>query len=166
MNNREESVPFQVHLLSKAVDEDDQILREYVEVVVPHLINHCAVMSAKGGRAFREYCQKMEYNYHDKADQSMVAHVLNGIFPVMRIARELERRGLQKLDATEQKLYLIAYTLHDLDKWPVRGKRTFTILTAKRRDSVSFKNYRNGSSVWQSTGFSLNTRSISMICSI
>lgn len=117
MNTADEySVPYQLHILLESIDPEDTALREYVRTVVPNLINHCAVMSAKGGKAFLEKCRKAGYNYHDKPDQSMVAHILNGIFPVMRIVRELEQRNLQTLNEVERKLYLTAYTLHDLDK--------------------------------------------------
>lgn len=109
-------MPVQVRLLLDSVDPEDAILREYVRFIVPNLLTQLATYSAKGGRAFLEKCQREGYKYHDKPDQSMVAHVLNGIFPVMRIARELEGRQLHTLNDTEYKLYLTAYTLHDLDK--------------------------------------------------
>lgn len=112
-----ETIPVQIQLLLDSIDPDDRVLQEYVRCVVPNLIDHCATMSAKGGKAFLEHCRQHGYTgYHDKPDQSMVAHILNGIFPVMRIVRELEKRKLQQLNETEQKLYLLAYTLHDLDK--------------------------------------------------
>ena len=99
-----ETIPVQIQLLLDSIDPDDRVLQEYVKYVVPNLINHCATISAKGGRAFLEYCRQHDYKgYHDKPDQSMVAHILNGIFPVMRIVRELEKRNLQKLSEIGKK---------------------------------------------------------------
>ncbi|MDY0095752.1 MAG: type I-D CRISPR-associated protein Cas10d/Csc3 [Candidatus Vecturithrix sp.] len=109
-------MPVQIRLLLDSVDPEDAVLREYVRLVAPNLLTQLATYSAKGGKAFLEKCRREGYKYHDKPDQSMAAHVLNGIFPVMRIVRELERRDLHTLNDTERKLYLTAYTLHDLDK--------------------------------------------------
>lgn len=117
MNQNETSaMPVQIRLLLDAVDPEDAVLREYVRLVAPNLLTQLATYSAKGGKAFLEKCRREGYKYHDKPDQSMVAHVLNGIFPVMRIVREIERRDLHTLNDAERKLYLTAYTLHDLDK--------------------------------------------------
>lgn len=117
MNASDEySGSFQQHVLLEAVDPADPILQDYVRRVVPKIINRLGTMSAKGGKAFLEKCRAAGYHYQDKPDQSMVAHILNGIFPVRRIMRELEQRQIRQFTELEQKLYLCAYTLHDTDK--------------------------------------------------
>lgn len=117
MNTHDEyTTAFQQQVLLEAVDPADAVLQEYVRLVVPHIVNRLGAMSAKGGKAFLEKCRQAGYNYQDKPDQSMVAHILNGIFPVRRIMRELEGRQIRQFTEIEQKLYLCAYTLHDADK--------------------------------------------------
>lgn len=92
----------QIDLLKRAVDPDDAVLAEYVEVVGPHLLEEFSLLTAKGGSG--------EYAYLE--DQSMLSHILNGVFPTLRIVRWTG----QPLSADEERLYLAAYTLHDLDK--------------------------------------------------
>jgi len=137
-SNDEYSVPFQLHVLLESIEPEDTLLQEYVKIVVPNIINHFSTKSAKGGKDFLEKCRREGYNYHDKPDQSMVAHILNGIFPVMRIVQELEKRNLNKLSEAEQKLYLTAYTLHDLDKI-VGEKDLYNISTEDSRKHLTQK---------------------------
>ncbi|MCP4399343.1 MAG: type I-D CRISPR-associated protein Cas10d/Csc3 [bacterium] len=134
----EYSRSFQQHVLLEAVDKEDVVLQNYVRQVVPNIINRLGTMSAKGGKAFLEKCQQAGYNYQDKPDQSMVAHILNGIFPVRRIMREIEQRGLRQLTEIEQKLYFCAYTLHDADKL-AGEKDLYDIGSEEGRDNLTQK---------------------------
>jgi CRISPR-associated protein Csc3 len=92
----------QMDLLQGAVDPADTVLAEYVEVVGPYLLEEFSLLTAKGGTG--------DYDYLE--DQSMLSHILNGVFPTLRIVRWARR----PLSPDEERLYLAAYTLHDLDK--------------------------------------------------
>ena len=91
----------QIALLKNAVDPSDFVLMDYINKVVPQMLAEYTLQPAKGSTGW-------EY----KHDQSMLAHILNGIFPTLTIVRTSK----QPLNELEEKLYLISYSFHDLDK--------------------------------------------------
>ena len=97
-----EEVSAYIALLKGAIP-DDYVLQDYVEIVGPRMQKEYTLRSAKGSSIEK-------YAHND--DQSMLAHVLNGIFPTLQIVKESE----VDLSDIEKKIYLMAYTLHDLDK--------------------------------------------------
>ena len=97
-----EEVSVYIALLKGAIP-DDCVLQDYVEIVGPRMQKEYTLRSAKGSSIEK-------YTHND--DQSMLTHVLNGIFPTLQIVRESE----VDLSDIEKKIYLMAYTLHDLDK--------------------------------------------------
>ena len=97
-----EEVSAYIALLKGAIP-DDCVLQDYVEIVGPRMQKEYTLRSAKGSSIEK-------YTHND--DQSMLTHVLNGIFPTLQIVRESE----VDLSDIEKKIYLMAYTLHDLDK--------------------------------------------------
>ena len=98
-----EEVPAYIALLKGAIPSDDEVLQTYVEVVGPQMLKEYTLRPAKGSSV-----EKYEHN----DDQSMLTHVLNGVFPTLQIVREAG----EPLSDIEKQFYLIAYTLHDLDK--------------------------------------------------
>ena len=92
-----------VKLLKGAILPDNNVLQDYIEIVGPRMQKEYTLRSAKGSSVEK---------YAHNADQSMLTHVLNGIFPTMQIVRE----SGEPLSDIEKQIYLIAYTLHDLDK--------------------------------------------------
>ncbi len=99
-------VPAYIALLKEAIPAADEVLQNYVKFVGPHMIREYTLQSAKGGS------DPNDRGYSRNADQSMLAHILNGIFPTLQIVRESEA-DLSELD---KQIYLIAYSFHDLDK--------------------------------------------------
>ncbi len=91
----------QIALLKSAVDPSDFVLMDYIDKVVPQMLEEYTLQPAKGSTGWA-----------DKYDQSMLAHILNGIFPILTIVRTAE----QPLNELEERLYLIAYSFHDIDK--------------------------------------------------
>lgn len=98
-----EEVSAYIKLLKGAIPSDDRVLQDYVEVVGPRMQKEYTLRSAKGSSVER-------YAHND--DQSMLTHILNGVFPTLQIVRE--SKGT--LSDIEKQIYLIGYTLHDLDK--------------------------------------------------
>jgi len=106
----------QITLLERAVDPGDELLRDFVRQVVPGMMQVYTLVPAKGGRfADERRAEGLEVERFDR-DQSMLGHLLNGIFPAMRLIHVLEERGVRRLSDTEKKVYLAAYSMHDLDK--------------------------------------------------
>ena len=72
----------QIALLKNAVDPNDFVLTDYVEMVVPQMLEEYTLRSAKGSTG-----AKGHKSWADNHDQSMLAHILNGIFPTLTIVR-------------------------------------------------------------------------------
>ena len=66
--------------------------------------------------------RKFEMN----ADQSMLSHLLNGIFPSLRLMHLLEAEGLGRFSEVERRVYILSYLMHDVDKIKQRTVETKT----------------------------------------
>ena len=107
----------QIALLKNAVDPSDFVLMDYIDKVVPQMLVEYTLQSAKGGT-----------KYPKLSDQSMLAHILNGIFPTLTIMRTAG----QQLSELEERLYLIAYSFHDIDK--LVGIRDLSVSDAEKSE--------------------------------
>jgi len=115
-------------LLKRAVaqiDPDDQVLLDFATHVAPALSLHLAHKTAKGGdfiTAMRAEGKAEETLSRFSDDQSMRAHLVNGLFPVAHIARLLRRwniwRFVEYFDDQTYRLFCAGYTLHDWLKLP------------------------------------------------
>ena len=97
----------QIALLKNSVDPSDFALMDYIDKVLPQMLEEYTLNPAKGSTGANG-----NIKWAEKHDQSMLAHILNGIFPTLTIVRTAG----QSLSELEEKLYLIAYSFHDLDK--------------------------------------------------
>ena len=119
-----EEVSAHISLLKGAIPDNDSVLQDYVAVVGPRMQKEYTLRSAKGSSVEK---------YARNDDQSMLAHILNGVFPTLQIVRESET----DLSPIEKQLYLIAYTLHDLDK--LVNVRELSVADAeKKREFYSY----------------------------
>ena len=107
----------QIALLKNAIDSSDFVLMDYIDKVVPQMLAEYTFQSAKGGT-----------KYPKLSDQSMLAHILNGIFPTLTIVRTAG----QQLSELEEQLYLIAYSFHDIDK--LVGIRDLSVSDAEKSE--------------------------------
>jgi len=112
-------------LLKQVVERDDQVLRDYATHVAPRLSALLGHVAAKGG----EFVQQKLADGLSAADvaryahdQSMRAHLLNGLLPVARFARTLRRwdvkRFADEFDDGTYRLFCAGFTLHDWLKLP------------------------------------------------
>ncbi|MGB5975388.1 MAG: type I-D CRISPR-associated protein Cas10d/Csc3, partial [Nodosilinea sp.] len=121
-------------LLRKAIQAQnpgDAVMQDFAEVVLPNLLKFTVGVTAKGGKFFAEYLDRVvnpqriatgkePIRRDNAADQSLNTHLLNGLFP----ANLIERR-LQKLDTTvrrqvnerERRLLVSGFILHDFEKF-------------------------------------------------
>lgn len=112
-------------LLRDAIEPDDLVLADYARLVVPPLSAQLGHSAAKGG-AFavrkREAGAPAEEVERYGDDQSMRAHIVNGLLPAARVARTLRRWGAQRFvdefDEPTYRLFCAGYTLHDWLKLP------------------------------------------------
>lgn len=111
---------FYLEFLKQAVDPADGVTRSFIECMVPAMMEHYAVKSAKGGDHSRDarLDEVTKRKFEEKPDQSMFSHQLNGIFPSVRLLNLLEAEGLGAIPFTEveRKVYMLAYLMHDVDK--------------------------------------------------
>lgn len=120
--------PLFASLLSRVIkhlDPDDQVLAEFATRVVPAISRELAHVAAKGSdfvqRKLAEGVPQTDVERY-RHDQSTRAHLLNGLLPVARIARLLQRWGSPRLvddfDDITYRLLCAGYTLHDWLKLP------------------------------------------------
>ena len=91
-----------IETLSK--DEEESVLREFIDTILPALEQHFALVPALGG---------VEPQFANKADQSLLVHVLNGLLTAWNLSKELT----DSLSEVEQRLLCLGFTLHDYDKY-------------------------------------------------
>jgi CRISPR-associated protein Csc3 len=110
---------FFVQFLRDQISPDDRVMLDFVEYMVPKLFERYADISAKGGDHSKNLTvdEGTRKKFEAKDDQSMVSHLLNGIFPTMRLLTILEEEGLsQPLPDLERRIYILSYLMHDVDK--------------------------------------------------
>ena len=110
---------FFVQFLRDQISPDDRVMLDFVEYMVPKLFERYADTSAKGGDHSKNLTvdEVTRKKFEDKDDQSMVSHLLNGVFPTMRLLTILEEQGLsQPLPDLERRIYILSYLMHDVDK--------------------------------------------------
>jgi CRISPR-associated protein Csc3 len=111
-------------------NENDAILNDFAEFVLPKLMVQLAGATAKGGLFFeridarRKIEGKEPVRRDNAADQSLLAHLLNGFFPTYRILRYLKQQDFQKTQVKSYcgdfqcRVYIASYLLHDYEKFP------------------------------------------------
>lgn len=120
-----ESELLTVRLIREAMQRenpDDVALADFARLVVPKMMSELAGHTAKGGAAWIK--KKLEEGIKsDRAveDQSLTAHLLNGLLPVtalIRRLRQLDTSVARYLDEQAYRFYIAAYILHDWEKLP------------------------------------------------
>ncbi len=107
------------------VSPDDTVLLDYVTHVARPLSVELALQPAKGGEEFLAARRAEGKTEKDVAryrhEQSLRAHLINGLFPAVRIARLLKAWGAPRLrhfDERAYRLFCAGFTLHDWLKLP------------------------------------------------
>ncbi|MGV0102264.1 type I-D CRISPR-associated protein Cas10d/Csc3 [Nostoc sp. DSM 114160] len=129
----------------KSENDDDLIMQDFSDYVLPNLLRVAVGVTAKGGKFFDYFDEKREKeieNFHknnlgkshkikepkkldrrNAGDQSLNTHLLNGLLPT-----NLIERCLNKLDTTakrviqeqERRLLIAGFILHDFEKFDYR----------------------------------------------
>ena len=113
---------FKQAILETEGNQEDRILADLAEYVLPNLMRLLVGATAKGGQFTEDRRTEGKNVDRSKEDQSFTAHLLNGLFPTYRIFRmlqTLETNQIKRLcDVLEAAIYIAAYILHDFDKFP------------------------------------------------
>ncbi len=103
----------------------DTVLLDYVACVACPLSAELALVSAKGGEEF--IAARLAEGKTDadvaryRHEQSLRAHLVNGLLPTARIARQLQAWGaprMSRFDERAYRLFCAGFTLHDWLKLP------------------------------------------------
>ncbi len=116
--------PLFAAMLRRAVSkiwQNDRVMADFVTYVAQPLSDLLGHESAKGGN----FAAEMKALGRDTArydfDQSMRGHLINGLFPVLHIARTLQAWGAPQFrfyDTDTCRLFIAGYILHDWLKLP------------------------------------------------
>ena|GEM_PF-904154 len=105
-----------------SVDKNDGVLRDFGTHVVGPLSGYFALKAAKGGTFFEEKQAAGAPNADRYSrDQTLRAHLINGMLPALRVARLLSTWGAKPLrdwDEQSERLFIAGYMLHDFLKIP------------------------------------------------
>ncbi|MBN1887856.1 MAG: type I-D CRISPR-associated protein Cas10d/Csc3 [Thermoflexales bacterium] len=109
----------------KQVSPDDAVMLDYVTCVAQPLSAELALQPAKGGEEFLAARRAEGKTEKDIAryrhEQSLRAHLVNGLFPAAHIARLLKTWNAPRLrhfDERVSRLFCAGFTLHDWLKLP------------------------------------------------
>jgi CRISPR-associated protein Csc3 len=114
-------------LLRRAVAGRSPALVDFVETVAPHLLRLFATLPALGGsgrllpldprlpEGLSRFTEQELARFSERnPDQSLTAHILNGLFAGLRLA---ERLPPEKAPSDfEQRLWILGYIVHDYTK--------------------------------------------------
>ncbi len=119
------SEPLLVSLMRQVIEKvwpGNAVMADFVQHVLQPLSEQLGHVAAKGGEfaeAHRQEGRKGVERY--SADQSMRAHLLNGLLPVLHVARLLQAWGAPQFRAYDEmtrRLFISGYILHDFLKLP------------------------------------------------
>ncbi|MBW4652231.1 MAG: type I-D CRISPR-associated protein Cas10d/Csc3 [Kaiparowitsia implicata GSE-PSE-MK54-09C] len=106
-------------------NQGDRLLLDFTDYVLPHLMRQLAGATAKGGQFFERLDARSKVKRRDNAgDQSLPAHLLNGLLPTYRIGKRLQQADVGRnqvkayCEELQLRIYVAAYLLHDYEKFP------------------------------------------------
>jgi CRISPR-associated protein Csc3 len=101
---------------------DDAVMADLVTYVAGPLSDRLAGVAAKGGDfVLQREAAGLEVEERYASDQSQRAHLINGLFPVLHVARTLQAWGAPQFryyDEATRRLFISGYVLHDFVKLP------------------------------------------------
>lgn len=116
-----------IRLFKQAVKEanyNDLILNDFAEYILPNLLLKLAGVTAKGGQFTEDRKAEGKNTEKSKYDQSLISHILNGLFPTYRIIKLLLSNKVETNPVKRHfneliiKLFLASFPLHDFEKDP------------------------------------------------
>jgi len=107
-------------LFRQSVPDDDPVLGDFAQHVVGPLSDHFGLVTAKGGAFFRQKeAEGAKNSERYSRDQTLRAHLINGMLPARHVARQLCAWGshtLRHWDERAERVFIAGYMLHDFTK--------------------------------------------------
>ena len=113
-----------VRLIREAVrreNPDDTALDDFARLVVPSMLRDLAGHTAKGGMWIERKRSEGIKSDRSGEDQSLTAHLLNGLLPVTALIQRLrtfDTSVARYLDEKAYRFFIASYILHDWEKLP------------------------------------------------
>jgi CRISPR-associated protein Csc3 len=113
-----------IKLIREAIlreNPNDRALADFAQLVVPNLLRELVGVTAKGGLWVEQRLAEGMKSDRNLGDQSLTAHLLNGLLPVIMLIRELRALGTDVaiyLDERAYRFFIAGYILHDWEKFP------------------------------------------------
>src|SRR5579875_1845024 len=105
------------------------VITAFAETMLEPMIKRYSLYPAKG---------TTKEQFAHNSDQMMLTHILNGLFATLKLVYEAQQRNLltlSQLYIDDLKLYVLGYTLHDLDKILGDGQPFHTRTTLATQDA-------------------------------
>lgn len=119
------SEPLMVSMMRDVIGKvwaNDPVMLDFVNHVVAPLSEQLGHVAAKGGEFAEKHVSEGRQGVERYiADQSMRAHLLNGLLPVLHVARLLQAWGAPQFRAYDEmtrRVFMAGYVLHDFLKLP------------------------------------------------
>lgn len=100
----------------------DEVMADFVKHVAGPMSDHLGHFGAKGGEFVEERkAQGLKVEERYIPDQTMRGHLINGLFPVLHLAKRLQAWGAPQFrayDDTVRRAFIAGYVLHDYLKLP------------------------------------------------
>ena len=99
----------------------DAVMQDFVTYVAPLISDQLAHVTAKGGNFVLAKLEEGVDVSRYQDDQSMRAHLINGLFPVLHVASTLQHWDAPQFryyDDTVRRVFIAGYVLHDWLKLP------------------------------------------------
>lgn len=107
-------------LFEQSIAPDDTVLTDFARYVVGPLCEYFGMKAAKGGAFFRMKQEEGAKNTERYGrDQTLRAHLINGMLPARHIAKllhEWKAQPMRHWDETVERLFIAGYMLHDFTK--------------------------------------------------
>ncbi|WP_016949546.1 type I-D CRISPR-associated protein Cas10d/Csc3 [Anabaena sp. PCC 7108] len=142
----EKEPPLVVLALETLNNAEDQVLRDWIEKVFPNILDYFSLKPAKGMslEAAKELAVNAKPDKKEKTintlvehkDQSLAVHLLNAVVGGWTLVK------LANLEELQQRLYLAAVTLHDLNKIVLKE------LGNARMDGKEWDKYYHYFNIW------------------
>lgn len=101
---------------------EDGVMADFVEQVAGPISDHLGHFGAKGGEfVVQRRVQGLKVDARYIPDQTMRGHLINGLFPVLHLAKTLQSWGAPQFrayDDTVRRVFIAGYVLHDYLKLP------------------------------------------------
>jgi CRISPR-associated protein Csc3 len=114
-----ERTVFTIQFLLEKIPPGDTVAHDFITSMVQRLFEEYGDMSAKGGdqRTNTTINEHTKHAFEAKDDQAMVSHLLNGVFPTLRLLSILESERLgPTFSNIQRRVYVLSYLMHDFDK--------------------------------------------------